>query len=98
MQDECELMDKKAQPSAGITSNTHGRDYVSNAVRDFNEAIELSLLVKPEPLPTESGEPVILDPKPWIKAKIMLAYARLRNNQVEEAIEDFRQSDNLDYN
>ena len=44
----------------------------------------------------EAGDLIDDEPKVWIKAKMMLAYARLRNNQVEEAIEDFKFSDNLD--
>lgn len=44
----------------------------------------------------DAGELIDDEPKVWIEAKMMLAYARLRNNQVDEAIEDFKFSDNLD--
>lgn len=65
---------------------------------NFQDALDLSLQVKPPPLITENGDPIILEPRPWIKAMIMLAYSRLRNNQVDEAIRDFNESDRHDNN
>lgn len=76
MEDERELLHKNTNVRA-----THAAsELVTQAIKDFQSAIDLSLKIQPAPILSETGECVQLDPKIWIKAKMMLAYSRLRNN------------------
>lgn len=45
---------------------------------------------------TEAGVVVELEKRKWVLAVVMKAQAHLRNNQVNEAIDDFNESDKLD--
>jgi len=56
-----------------------GSDHVKSAIEDFKAAIELSKLKTDEPY----------DKNGWVKPRLWLARAKLKNNQVQDAIQDF---------
>lgn len=83
---ELELIEQDASDDQVEPQTRQGSDYVKRAIEDFKAAIELSKL--PENFETDKFG--------WIKPRIWLARAKLKNNQVQEAIIDFTDAQNDD--
>ena len=76
---DLELIQQEVSPESDEQITKSGSDYVKRAIEDFQAAIEIS----------QSLDCKEVDKVSWIKPRLWLARAKLKNNQVHLAIQHF---------